>query len=505
MSPIVAALLISAWEAGCAQAAPESTDFWPTEGWRYSTPEEQGIESYPLADMIQKILEKKLNIDNITIVRNGYAVLDVYFHPFPKDAKHIIHSCTKSVTSALIGIAIDKGIIGGVDEAVIDFFPDKTFANLDADKEAMTLEHLLTMSTGLDCRDSYLYDWEGLNEMRRHMDWIQFVLDLPMREAPGTRFEYCNGASYLLSAILHVTTKNTVLAFANEHLFGPLGISGVEWPVSRQFINTGWGGVWMTPHDMAKIGLLYLNEGRWDGEQIVSSKWVKASTSAQVTAGTLAESYGYQWWVDGEYYMALGYAGQLIIVHPENNSVVVFTSVLASRNFFTAEQLYWDFILPAFKSNEPLDGNPRGFARLDSLVQAASHPPRRPVPPAPEMQRRISGKTFVFDPNEIQFKMGSLAFAEGEDEAGFELSFGYQVVRAQVGLDDVYRLTQTAGSMRAFKGVWADDSTFAISYQVVGRTEKGTFLLVFGREAVKATFFNEIEGNPHEVTGHFVD
>jgi CubicO group peptidase (beta-lactamase class C family) len=503
---IFALLCVFGWARTDARAAAQTPDYWPTEGWRHSSPEAQGVESKLLAEMIQKILEEEHNIDNITIIRNGYIVLDVYFHPFQRDLKHIIHSCTKSITSSLVGIAIDQGIISGVETPVIEFFPDKTFAHLDDDKRAMTLEHLLMMATGLHCRDSYLYGWEGLDEMHRSRDWIQFVLDLPMRESPGSRFEYCNGASYLLSAILHVTTKTTTLAFANEHLFGPLGISGVEWPVSRQFINIGWGGIWMTPHDMAKFGFLYLNGGVWDGEQIVSSRWVEASTSSQIDAGTMAESYGYQWWVDiGDYYMALGYGGQLVIVNPEHNSVTVFTSVLANRFFFTAEQLYLDFVIPAVTSTDPLPENSSAAGRLDSLVQVSSQPLPRPVQPAPAIARRISAKTFVFDANEIQFKKGSITFTDGEDEAQFELSFGYRNIKTQVGLDDVYRLTRSSGFLRAYKGSWENDSTFAMSYQVVGRTEKGTTRLIFGPDRVKATFFDVMEGIPHELIGHYQD
>jgi CubicO group peptidase (beta-lactamase class C family) len=503
---LVAMLVLTGPKGTSVGAEPKSPDYWPTQGWLLSSPEEQGMDSKRLADLVQEILDKHHNIDNITIVRNGFIVLDVYFHPFQEDSKHIIHSCTKSITSALVGIAIDKGHIDGVQSPVIEFFPDKSFANVDDNKRAMTLEHLLTMSSGLNCRDSYLYNWEGLTEMHRTRDWIQYVLDLPMREAPGMRFEYCNGVSYILAAILHMTTGNTVFAFAEEHLFGPLGISDVDWPVSPQFINIGWGGIWMKPHDMAKIGFLYLKGGRWDDEQIVPSQWVEASTSAQIVAGTMAENYGYQWWVDmGEYYMALGFGGQMIIVHPEHNSVVVFTSVLAGRDFFTVEELYWDFILPAFASTDTLTANVQAAGRLDSLVQVSAHPRPRPVPPVPDVARRISGKTFLFDPNDIQFKKGSFIFTEGESEARFELSFGYKTIQVPVGLDGVHRLTQSAGFLRAYKGAWENDSTFAMSYQVVGWTEKGTARLIFGPNRVRAEFYDVIEGVPHELTGHLAE
>jgi CubicO group peptidase (beta-lactamase class C family) len=368
--------------AGCASATPtptrptappqtvELTSYRPTAGWRTSTPEEQGMDSEKLAAMLDAIRQRKHAIDSVLVIRNGYMVADAYVHPFRPGSRHVIRSCTKSVVSALIGIAIDKGYIKGVDQPVLELFPERTTANLDANKKAMTLEDLLTMTSGLDCQDSYLYRWRGLNEMRTSDDWVQFALDLPMREEPGTRFEYCNSASFLLSAIIQNTTSVSASAFAQEHLFGPLGISDVLWPSNPQGISIGWGELRMRSHDMAKIGYLYLNEGLWDGQQIVPAPWVKASTRRH-TPATLSDGYGYQWWVDAAgYYMALGYAGQYIVVVPEKDLVVVFTSDLSESNFFVPESLLKQFILPAAESPTPLPANPDGVALLESRIRA---------------------------------------------------------------------------------------------------------------------------------------
>ena len=140
-----------------AATSSAATDYSPTEGWRTSTPEKQGMQSGMLADMLENVRENGYAIESITIIRNGYMVADAYFYPFAKDRKHIIHSCTKSITSALVGIAIEKGHIKNVNQPLFEFFPEKTIANLDDDKKAITLENLLTMASGLKCRDSYLY------------------------------------------------------------------------------------------------------------------------------------------------------------------------------------------------------------------------------------------------------------------------------------------------------------------------------------------------------------
>ncbi len=238
-----------------------SANNYPGAEWPLSTPEAQGMRSEVLADMMAHITDRSFHIDSILIVRNGHVVLDAYFWPFKKGEKHIIHSCTKSVMSALIGIAIDKDYIRNVEQPITDFFPGKTLANMDARKKSITLEDLLTMSSGLKCRDSYLYRWKGLLEMRASADWGQYVLDLPMVEAPGERFEYCNGVSYLLPVIIQNTTKIRTLEFARRHLFEPLGIQDVGWDTSPQGVDIGWGEMRLRPHDMARFGWLYLYQG----------------------------------------------------------------------------------------------------------------------------------------------------------------------------------------------------------------------------------------------------
>ena len=351
----------------------EPEAYWPTDGWRASTPEEQGMDSERLADMLAMIAEAEFGIDSVLVIRNGYLVTDAFVHPFAPGTKHVIHSCTKSVVSALIGIAIDKGDLAGTDQLITDILPGRVIANSDTRKEAMTLEHVLTMSTGLECRDSYLYRWRGMREMEGSDDWVQYVLDLPMVEPPGTQFEYCNGASFLLSAIVQEATGKIALDYAEEHLFGPLGIEDVDWPANPEGISIGWGGIRMRPHDMAKIGYLYLKKGQWDGRQIVPAGWVEASTTKHID-GTLQDGYGYQWWVAKNVYMALGYAGQYIIVAPDKNLVVVFTSDLQERDFYLPQELLDEYILPACRANTSLPANPDGMARLEALVHTLAEP-----------------------------------------------------------------------------------------------------------------------------------
>ena len=344
-------------------------DYWPIKVWKTASPESQGMDSKILVNMLDIILKKNLDIDSVLVIRNGYIVMDAYCFPRNSDRKHNIFSCSKSVTSALVGIAIDKGYIKDVNQPVLGFFPKSVAKNLDANKKAMTLEHLLTMTTGLECRDSYRYNWRGLQKMKGSSDWVQFMLNLPMMEALETRFGYCNGATFLLSAILQEQTGMNALSFAEKYLFGPLGITDVTWPSNPQGITLGYGRIYMRPRDMAKIGYLYLNNGVWDGKQIISSQLVKTSTRKHVFATLMFPGYGYQWWIaDQGIYVAVGSQGQYIFVVPEKDMVVVFTSRLSRKDSYIPLMLLYSHIISAVRSSTPLPENPKGKKELTSLM-----------------------------------------------------------------------------------------------------------------------------------------
>jgi len=347
---------------------------YPTDRWQTSTPEKQGMQSQMLTDMIEHIKTNYYSIDSISIVRNGYMVLDAYFYPFSKGQRHIIRSCTKSIMSILIGIAIDSGYIKSVDQPIVELLPHNIIDSLGDNKRSITLEHLLIMASGLDCRDSHHYNWKGLIEMRRSGDWGQHVLNLPMVGPPGTKFEYCNGLSYLLSVIINTTTKMKTREFAEKNLFTPLGISEIDWEKSPQGIDVGYGRMWLKPHDMAKIGWLYLNKGRWGKKQLVSSSWVEKSTRGHIEAKP-ALQYGYQWWVnDDGNYSAIGYSGQYIMVATEMNMVVVFTGSLPGGNISLPFELSMKYIFPAVVSSNSVPENEKEAKRLDTLVRSISIP-----------------------------------------------------------------------------------------------------------------------------------
>ncbi|MCP4578614.1 MAG: serine hydrolase, partial [Deltaproteobacteria bacterium] len=360
----------------------ETQAYWPAEEWRTSTPEEQGVDSELLVKMLRSIDENDIEIDSLTIIRNGYMVFDTTIHPFAPDRKHVLWSCTKSITSALFGIAIEKGFVEDIQQSVLDFFPEYTFANVDETKQAMTIEHVLTMTNGLDWLEndpSVDYAEYSSNQMMKSDDWVQFVLDRPMAQAPGTHWNYNSGASHLLTAIIQETAGMTALEFAEAYLFGPLGITDLVWDSSPQGISMGGFGLQMLPHDMAKIGYLYLNDGVWNGEQVVPSAWVGESGNEYILTDEAWFGYGYQWWISDSVpymYMAIGAFGQLIAVIPEKNMVIVLTG----DGDGTQVSVLWEFIFPATESSLPLPANPDALATLESLKASLADQGDPPVP-----------------------------------------------------------------------------------------------------------------------------
>ena len=192
-------------EANTAQ--PAERVYWPTKAWRVVAPEEQGMDAALLQEMLEAIDEQDLNIDSVVVVHNGHIVTERYYAPYQQDTPHETYSVTKSVISALIGIAIQTGYINSVDDSVLDFFPERTFKNDDLMKRSITLEHLLTMSSGLE--------WDG-DEMVSSRDWVQSVLDQPMFIEPGTEFNYNSGNAHVLSAIIQKTSDLNSGDFAQQ-------------------------------------------------------------------------------------------------------------------------------------------------------------------------------------------------------------------------------------------------------------------------------------------------
>ena len=260
------------------------------------------------------------------------------WHPYYRDTHlHSLQSVTKSVTSAALGIAIDDGLIDGVQVSAMPFFSGYEHDLTDARKRAITLEDLLTMRSGIEWNTSGGYDSEEHSTilLEDSDTWIQFVLDQPMDTAPGSVFEYNDGVSVLIGKIVRQATGQRIDRWATERLFNPIGITDFYWKITPDGEADTEGGLYLSAHDLARIGYLFLKNGEWDGAQIISREWVTASTTPVVSDVAPDNDrsdvgYGYQWWIpdhDGEQsvvYAANGYGGQFLLVVPEYDVIAVF-------------------------------------------------------------------------------------------------------------------------------------------------------------------------------------
>ena len=349
-------------------ARPACAEYWPDEKWRIATPESQGMSSDVLSAMLESVWENDHKIDSIIVIRNGYVILESYKYPSGAYFKHQIYSCTKSVASALIGIAIDKGYIKSINQSLFEFFPEKIHTINNTEKQNISLKHILMMATGLQCEDTAAYNFKGLKEMWEVDDWVQYMVDLKLVEDPGSNFIYCNGASSLLTAIIQKTTGQEAFEFARKHLFSPLGVQDIHWK-SHNGISIGYSDITMRPLDMARFGYLFLKEGRWNEKQIISQEWIADSTKKQIDNGE-TYGYGYQWWImDPDIYAARGAYGQRIFVSKEKDMIVVFACQLDDVRSQVPEQLLYNFILRSVRSDTPLLENKSAKERLNALVE----------------------------------------------------------------------------------------------------------------------------------------
>ena len=347
-----------------SMANSQSVAPWPGEEWPTSTPEAQGIDAEAIDSLVNDLGSGVYGlVDAFMLIRNGYVVADHRFendyesiaaaydttnhqynydhpdwHPYLKGTRlHSLQSVTKSITSAALGIAIDDGLIGGVDQLVMPYFKRYEPYVTDQRKESTTLEDFLTMRSGIKWNTSGPYGTgeHSTDILEASDEWIRYVLEQPTDTIPGSRFQYNDGVSVLIGKIIREATGRRADEWTKERLFNPIGIEDFYWKITPDGEADTEGGLYLATEDLARIGYLFLRGGEWDGEQIISKEWVEASTSPVVhdvrpDNDRQDAGYGYQWWIpasgDGltNIFAGNGYGGQFLMVSPEHDLIVVF-------------------------------------------------------------------------------------------------------------------------------------------------------------------------------------
>ena len=349
------------------------------DGWVTASLSDVGLKKNFISQMMDDIDELPYHqLNGILILKDSKLVFEEYFGGtrfnfdnvyaegdsilYTLNTEHYLASVSKSVTSLLVGIAIDEGLINSADDYISEYF-QSVYPNIFIDgKEKIKLRHLLTMSSGLPWDESSPYN-SSQNDVRKLFianDPISFVLSRPLEAEPGTLFKYNSGGTNVAADMIRLTFGSTVRTFARLKLFEPLGIKQYRWESISGVYLFASGGLFLKPRDLAKIGQLMLNKGKWNGNQIVSEAWVNSSVENRIDPqwGGFANGYGYQWWLDDynvsgkEYhcYFAAGWGEQMMYIFPSENMIVIFLGQYYTVGpSISTNQFLTDYILKALE------------------------------------------------------------------------------------------------------------------------------------------------------------
>ena len=369
---LLAAVLLAA--AFAAPAIAQDATAWPTNGWPTSTPEAEGLNGATFVTLDGELRKGTYGyVDRMVVVRNGRLVVDEryendyqaisrgqqgalgcgaetcpdaaaasdpynYYHPsthpfYQGRDVHSLQSVTKSVAATVVGVALHRGEIESLDAPLLSFFEDYDLSGVDARLRKATLDDLLTMRSGIEWheQDRPLDETNTTLQLERSEDWIQFTLNQPSDAAPGEKWVYNSGGSHLMSGIVKQATGQFIDAYAEAHLFGPLGIRDYHWKKTPRGFPDTEGGLYLEAEQLAKIGYLYLQDGAWDDQRLLDADFARAATARQVDrVNAPGWGYGYQWWRldnnDVEIWAGLGFGGQYLLILPEHNLIGVVNS-----------------------------------------------------------------------------------------------------------------------------------------------------------------------------------
>jgi len=327
-------------------------DTWPIPDWQTAAPETQGFDPH-LADRLDHYLRARraAGMYSMLVIRDGWLVYERYFQGFTAADAHQIMSVVKSFYSALVGIALRLGLIPSLDTPICQFLPEYPQFQRQPLLQHITIRHVLNMASGLYWQFGVHGHQPMIGRITASPDWTAAILDLPLQHKPGTHFLYKEADAILISAVLSHATGRSAYDFACQHLFTPLDIHTPAWPTdpqgnSHNYVFLGPGAP-MTARNLAKLGLLYLNAGQWDGRTIIDPDYIAESTRPSSASPVIGEHYGLMWWLHPEYAFASGYGGQTIAVMPHRRLVVVIQADYDRGNPKGYNDVITQAVLPA--------------------------------------------------------------------------------------------------------------------------------------------------------------
>ena len=443
-----------------------------------SSPEAQGVDVRGILAFVQAAEDEIERLHSVMLLRHGHVIAEGWWDPYAAEHPHMMFSLSKSFTSTAVGIAISEGLFG-LDDRVIDLLPDDAPREVRPRLAELRVRHLLTMTTG--------HASESLENLERadQDNWAQFILAKTIDFTPGTHFVYNSGASYLLSAIVQRVCGQRLVDYLAPRLFEPLGITGAAWETCPRGINTGGWGLSLRTEDVAAFGQLYLQDGNWDGRQLVPSDWVARATSNLVpngdpaTASDWAQGYGFQFWqCRNGAYRGDGAFGQYCVVMKEQDAVLVMTGGLQDMQI--PLDLAWKHLLPALSVAEPSVAEAPVAEPVEaSLSNLRILPHLGAVTSA--LSAEIAGVTFTLPTGAVTLE---------NSEAGSALTLTLDSVDRKLELGHANwafgETTPFDGSSRAVaaSGAWASDDTFVARLVFYETPFENTIALTFADDKV---------------------
>jgi hypothetical protein len=463
------------------------------------SPESQGVPSKGILDFVNAVNASGIEWHSFMLLRHGNVIAEGWWKPFEPGFIHSLRSLSKSFTSTAIGFLVDEGKLS-VEDQVISFFKDELPENPSDNLKAMKVKHLLTMNTGND---------KAYNQNPNIYSWTKYFLENPVPHPPGTHFLYNNLATYMLGAIVHRLTGQRLDSFLAPRLFQPLGIKDYDWTTTPQGLNAASGGLRVKTEDIAKLGQLYLQKGKWKGQQILSEKWIEEATRKQTDNSNHSKTpdniqgYGYQFWRSQPkgIYRGEGAYGQFCIVMPEQD--VVLAATTQSWESQKSLTLIWETLLPIF-TNKPLTENPTDTSALKNALNRL----KLPVPKSSiqsSLSNRYHNQRFTMDKNPYGVIETLFLFSKQEctavfltDEGEVKLKFGWENWLLSKGLQN--NLFPTANltdkpSKIAGTATWLNDNTLRLTTKFVEVLSGDTYTCLFEDNKVTIAFLSNLSEN----------
>lgn len=464
--------------------------------------EEEGFSSSNLNAIFTYVRNQQVNVHSLMIIRNDKIVFDACFYPYTRGLQHDIASCTKSITSLLIGIAIDKGFIRNENELVKKYFPE--IKSYSKNYQTLTIKDLLTMTSGLDCGGD---NEEAIfNGLFKASDWPAYIFNIPSVNAPGKQFSYCSCNFYLLAEILYRSTKLSPEKFADKYLFKPIGIKSFYWTKNNKGVNYGWGDLAIRPYDMAKIGRLLLNNGKWNGVQVVSGGYIRKATGLQVVFSD-HKGYGYGFWIDNDHaFNAVGRGGQRIYVDRLHNVIIVATG----GGYDWDEKGGLSDIIGSSFHQDALNRNQTAADSIKlAIANAAKVSGILPVESfASAHQDILFNRTLTFEKNSLNISTAQFITSGYPDDTALSITYlSGNVVNYPLGIGTKYRYFKdnSTNHVNAIRGYWTSQDDFLVNFNTLTKINNYKIDFELKDKTIQVTIKEETQGINDVLQVHFDD